>query len=450
MVMGVIFSSPLRGRLNNSIFAICSFLILAACSGPPEAALKVVNYQDPIAEECIADPVNKYHILVPGNPDQWHKIPLVIVLDAHGDGKLAVEKFQPAVQFFPCIVAGSDLIKNNFPGYETSIIQMMSDIENKYPVDAQKIIIAGFSGGARMAYYFSLNHPVKAVLMCGAGPGKEKPACPVYAISGMGDFNFAEQYQHPDIQSINDNKFTSDYFYGTHEWPQPQQLSDGIVFLLRDDNDMENIRRKRSHDLMQLADSLDKTGDNLMAWKALEKAAKFSVDKSKRDKAVERAESLIKKGDFQQSINSLEADLKTEAGLNQEYAQRSLTENFNWWKKELTALNDDLETYKTGLKADHYLRIKGFIGILLYTRINKMIYGDARNPQLPNLLETYAFAEPENSQAWYFKALHAYQSGDQHSCIENLEKSLKLGFTDLNKMRSDLPENILIQAGAKY
>jgi hypothetical protein len=79
-----------------------------------------------------------------------------------------------------------------------------------------------------------------------------------------------------------------------------------------------------------------------------------------------------------------------------------------------------------------------------------MIYGDARNPQLPNLLETYAFAEPENSQAWYFKALHAYQSGDQHSCIENLEKSLKLGFTDLNKMRSDLPENILIQAGAKY
>jgi hypothetical protein len=444
--MCVLFNSPLRRKMNNSsLFSVISFLILAACSGPPEAALKVVKYQDPQAEVCVADPVNKYHILVPANPGQWNKIPLVIVLDAHGDGKLAVDKFQPAVQFFPCIVAASDLVKNNFPGYETSIIQMMSDIEKKYPVDEKKIVIAGFSGGARMAYYFALNHAVKAVLMCGAGPGKQKPACRVYAISAIGDFNFSEQYRHPDTQSFNDDKFTSDFFYGTHEWPQPQQLSDALVFLLRDDSDMENIRIKRSHELVQHADSVEKTGDYLMAWKALEKAAKLSVSESKKDKVVERAESLIKKGDFQQSINSLEADLKTEESLNQAYAQRSLTENFNWWKKELTALDEDLDTYKTGLKAGHYQRIKGFIGILLYSRINKMIYDDPRNPQLLNLLETYAFAEPENSEAWYFKALHAYQSGDQHSCVENLEKSLKLGFTDRDKMKSDFPKNIVDQ-----
>jgi hypothetical protein len=443
--MFAIFSSPISGKTNSYLFAILFFLLLAACSSQPEAVLKMIKYQDPQAEKCSADSVNKYHILLPGNPEQWQKLPLVIVLDAHGDGKLAVEKFQPAVQFFPCIVAGSDLIKNNFQGYETAIVQMMSDIENKYPVDAQQIIIAGFSGGARMAYNFSLNHSVKAVLMCGAGPGKQKPACPVYAISGMGDFNFAEQYHYPDIQSFNDNEFTSDYFNGIHEWPQPLQLSDGLVFLLRDNSAMENIRRKRSHDLMQLADSLEKTGNNLMAWKALEKAAKLSVNKRERNKAVERAESLLKNGIFQQSINSLEADLKKESGLDQEYAQRSLTENFDWWKNELTALNKDLDTYKTGLKAGHYMRIKGFIGILLYSRISKMIYDDPRNPQLVNLLDTYAFAEPENTEAWYFKALHANQSGDQHSCIENLEKSLKLGFTDTIRMRSDFPENIVDQ-----
>lgn len=443
--MCAMVSSPVKDKMKNTLSAILLFLLLAACSSQPEAASKVIKYQDPKADKCTADTVNKYHILLPGNPEQRQKLPLVIVLDAHGDGKLAVEKFQPAVQFFPCIVAGSDLIKNNFPGYETAIKNMISDIQNKYPVDAQQIIIAGFSGGARMAYNFALNHAVKAVLMCGAGPGKQKPACPVYAISGMGDFNFAEQYHHPDIQSFNDNAFTSDYFYGIHEWPQPQQLSDGLVFLLRDNIDVENIRRNRSHDLMQLADSLEKTGDGLMAWKALEKVAKLSVNKREKNKAVERAESLLKNGSFRQSINSLEADLKSEAGLDQEYAQRSLTENFDWWKNELTALNKNLDIYKTGLKAAHYLRIKGFIGILLYSRISKMIYDDPRNPQLVNLLETYAFAEPENTEAWYFKALHAYQSGDQHSCIENLEKSMKLGFTDTKRMRSDFPENILDQ-----
>jgi hypothetical protein len=439
---------PIDNRV--SLFAILSFLLLMACSGKQEGALKILIYQDSLTEKCVADTVNKYHILVPENWQQWQKLPLVIVLDAHGDGKLAVEKFQPAVKFFPCIVAGSDLIKNNFPGYETAILQLISDIENKYPVDAQQIIIAGFSGGARMAYYFSLNHTLKAILMCGAGPGKQKPACPVYAISGMGDFNFAEQYHHPDIQSFNDDAFTSDYFYGIHEWPQPQNLSDGLVFLLRNDSEMENIRRKRSHDLIQLSDSLEKTGDGLMAWKALEKAAKIAVNKSKRDKAVGMAENLMKHKDFQQSINSLEADLKTEAGLGQEYAKRSLTENFDWWKNELTVLSKNLDTYKTGLKAGHYLRIKGFTGILLYSRISKMIYDDPRNPQLVDLLETYAFAEPENTEAWYFKALHAYQSGDQHSCIENLEKSMKLGFIDTNRMRSDFPKNILDQVTNRF
>lgn len=265
-------------------------MVLAVCSGLPDEPLKNVNYQDIRSEQCAADTVNKYHILLPANPGRGQKLPLVIALDVHGDGRLAVTKFQQAVQFFHCIVAGSDLIKNNFPGYETAIVQLILDIENKYPVEMQRIIIAGFSGGARMAYYFAL-----------------------------------------------------------------------------------------------------------------------------------------------------------EADIDQAYAQRSLTENIQWWKNELDALDKNLQTNTTGLKSGHYMRIKEFIGILLNSRINGMIYNDPGNPHLPDLLETYAYAEPENSEAWYFNALHAYQSGDQHSCIANLERSLKLGFTDINKMKSDFPKNILDQ-----
>jgi len=421
-----------------------TFLIILtnACTNQTDIVLTPVDYQDILIEKCTADSVNKYHILVPENLDPSQKLPLVIALDPHGDGKLAVEKFRPAVRYFPCLVAGSDLIKNNFPGFENAIFQLIQDIERKYAVDNKQIIIAGFSGGARMAYYFALNHQLKGVLMCGAGPGQQKPSCPVYAISGMGGFNFAEQYQHPDIRSFNDDQFTSDYFHGIHEWPQPQLLSDGLICLLGDNSDLENLRRKRSHDLILIADTLGKKGDELLAWKALEKAAKLSVSKKESDKAVEQGNSLLKNEDFRNNIKLLDKALNTETRLKQVYAQRSLTENFDWWKNELTALNKNLETYKTGINADHYQRIKGFIGILLYSRINKMIYDDPSNPQLVNLLETYAFAEPENSYAWYFKALHDYQSGDTKSCIDNLNKALKLGFTDLTKMQEDFPADI--------
>lgn len=428
-------------KTNKGIFFLF-FILVSACSDQTDITLTPIEYQKPTLEKCASDSANKYHILLPENLNPSQKLPLVIALDPHGDGRLAVNEFHDAVKFFPCLVAGSDLIENNFPGFENAISQLISDIKNKYPADEKQLIIAGFSGGARMAYYFSLNHPVKGVLMCGAGPGQQKPSCSIYAISGMGGFNFAEQYHHPEIQSFNDDQFTSDYFHGIHEWPQPQQLSDGLVFLLRDDNNIENIRKKRSFELTQLADSLEKTGDELLAWKALEKAAKIAVDKSEKNEAIAHGKSLLETKAFRNAIKSLETDLNTENRLKQAYAQRSLTEDFDWWKNELTALNKNLETYKTGLKADHYLRIKGFIGILLYSRISKMIYDDPKNPQIINLLETYAFAEPENSYAWYFKALHDYQNGDIQSSIKNLNKALMLGFADRKKIEKDFPENI--------
>ncbi len=443
--MNALFSRMKVGKATYSEFIILMFLQLSACSNIVESPMETVEYKKPMAEECDSDPANKYHILIPGHQSPVQKLPLVIVLDAHGDGEMAVNKFMPAVRYFPCLVAGSDWIRNNFPGFENAIGQLLSDIQNKYPVDARQIIIAGFSGGARMAYYFSLDHPVKAVLMCGAGPGKQKPSCPIYAISGMGDFNFAEQYAHPDIQSFGNNKFTSDYFEGIHEWPKPQQLTDALLCLLGDNNDLNKIRRRRSPELIRLADSLTGTRNDLMAWKALEKAAKISVSKRERKRAVERGKSLLNNEDYRTTIKSLEEYLNFERRLQQSYSQRIFNEDHAYWKNELSALNKKLKTDTTGISSDHYLRIKGFIGILLYSVVNKMIYSDPGNPQIGHILETYAFAEPENPDPWYFKALHAYRSGDQESCIEFLDRSLKLGFSEHKKLERDFPGNILDQ-----
>lgn len=74
-----------------------------------------------------------------------------------------------------------------------------------------------------------------------------------------------------------------------------------------------------------------------------------------------------------------------------------------------------------------------------------MIYNDAGNPQLNVLIKTYEFTEPENSYAYYFQALYDFQNGNNQNCIENLGNSLKLGFTDFDKMKKDFPESIINQ-----
>lgn len=420
-------------------------LLLVSCAEPSHFIPEVIKYNPVKVDYVSTDTLNLYHILTPSNLEMGEKIPFLLVIDAHGDGEMAVERFQPAVQFFPIIVAGSDLIENNFVGYENAIYQIIEDVYSKYPIDKNEIYISGFSGGARMAYNYSLNHQLKGLLMCGAGPGKQLPSCPVYTISGMGDFNFAENFVSPSIKMLSDTKFATDYFSGNHEWPPASQLSDGLLFLFSKNTKLfGNLIEKRSAELFATADSLEKAGNMWMAWLALKKTAILGDNEWTR-KATVQAEKLLENEAFISTVQSLEKNLKTEAALQKAFAQKSMTEDFIWWKNELNVLNDNLEKFKGGMQADHYLRIKGFIGILLYTRLNNLIYNDIKNPQIKVLLEVYKYAEPENSYAYYFQALYDFQNGNSKSCLENLEKSINLGFTDYGKMNREFSENIVLQ-----
>jgi predicted esterase len=418
-----------------TIFIIWALLVLSACSSDLNVPDTAVVYKEIKIERCDADTLNIYHILVPETVATDQKIPLVIVLDAHGSGALAVHNFHSAVRNFPCLVAGSDLIKNNYPDFENAILQLISDVEQKYPVDEQKIILAGFSGGARMALYFSVKYRVKGLIMCGAGPGQQTPPCPVYMIAGMGDFNFAEQYIRPEITSFNEDQKISTFFHGVHEWPGSEQLADALLFLLCNSENMGKLRQARSRELLHVSDSLEKAGDQLMAWQSLEKAAKIAEDNSVRKRAVNEGNKLLKNDDFRKAIRSLEEDLKSEQKIQQAYMQDLITKDLSWWKNELTLLNKKVKTNSGGIEADHYLRIKGFIGILFYSRINSLINSDPKNPQLKTMLESYAFAEPENPDPYYFMALYAQFNGDHEACVENANKAIKLGFSDQEKLK---------------
>ncbi len=433
-------------RVSGQLGRIITILMaggLLACTSRSGMIPERVAYQEIKEDFCLTQPEHKYHILLPCEMDQLSQFPLLIVLDAHGDGGMAVEKFQEAVQYYPCLVAGSDLIRNNFAGFENAIGQLLDDLMDKYPVDRKHIVISGFSGGARMAYYFSLRYPVSGLLMCGAGPAAERPSCPVYTISGMGDFNFAEQYVRPGATSLSDDRYTSDYFHGIHEWPQPQQLSNALLILFKSLGSTTGQRKIRSLELLENADSLSSAGDEFMAWKAVEKCAKMAERPSVRKQAADLGDEMLQDRGFQEAIRTLERDLNDEAQLQQEYPRRLLQENTGWWEKELTELNNNLSEAGPGLEKDHYLRIRGYIGILLYSVINRMIHNDPGNPQLQVMLDTYALAEPENPDVYFFRALDAYHRGDQELCMASLEKSMQLGFSDRQRLKVEFPENIL-------
>src|SRR5512133_104621 len=229
--------------------------ITAFCTAcDPGREISHYRYEEIKSGKCSADPLNTFHYTLPEKTAG--KLPLLIILDSGGDGLFAVKKVLPAADLTPCIIIGSDLIKNNFPGFLQATGMLIQEALSRFPVDADQIFIAGFSGGARMAFEYARQFPVKGVLMCGAGPSVNSFSnlpCPVYMIAGTTDFNFSEMYYNP-LKSRSQGNFLADYFRGGHEWPSAGNLKDGLVFLMGKQN--KALMKMQSRVLSEKADSL--------------------------------------------------------------------------------------------------------------------------------------------------------------------------------------------------
>ncbi len=153
---------------------------------------------------------------------------------------------------------------------------LIREFSQKYSVS--QVYIAGFSGGARMAFEYARVHPVQGVLMCGAGPSVnslEELPCPVYMIAGTTDFNFSETYYNP-LKRSGQPKLVSGYFRGIHEWPPAEMLYDGLLFLTGKSISGGDVLLKQESALLSgKADSLLAKKETFFALKACELALQF-------------------------------------------------------------------------------------------------------------------------------------------------------------------------------
>jgi hypothetical protein len=413
-------------------------ILLNACN--QEKAIQTCTYTKVEEGKCIADTSNSYHFILP--EQHKGKIPLLLVLDSGGDGLLAIEKMAPAVSLMPCIVMGSDLIRNNYPAYIQAIGDLIHEAFQKFPVSSDRIIIAGFSGGARMAFEYARQHPVQGVLMCGAGPDGTSFAnlpCPVYMIAGTTDFNFSEMYYDPLMNSAHPG-FLSDYFRGSHEWPPTENLKQGLLFLLGNSfPNREELFRHESASLSEKADSLIEKGETLFAVKAVEKALRFQLHNKRARQQMQKIRNISKSaGDFKK----IQSDLDMESRIKQAYFDASMKKDSLWWANEIRQLT--LETNSsTGDKKDHFMRIKGFMGILFYSKLNSLLHSQPANKQILHLLSAYRLIEPRNPDVYYYRALYALKQGNEQLSRKELSLALSLGFSDRVRLEKDFPRSML-------
>ncbi len=395
----------LQQPIHLAVLLLCMMPVLSCKIGHENSMMGA--FTDPVLDSCKIEPDHSYYITQPDHHNSEQKFPLVIVIDPHGDGLSAMEKFKDALKDVPIVIAGSKKLRNNYDGFETSIKNLHNDLVEKYPVDPTKVIVAGFSGGARMALYYGMKYPVYGIIMFGAGPGRLIDGFPqkqIYGVSGTRDFNFIEQYR-PLFDDIGTNsKYVNDYFRGTHAWPPERYIREAVVFSLREASEpYRTFSLEYVEEFLEESDSLQRQNDLFFAGKALEKTWYFAAGSPQQKQLSGKINAFRNNPGWLAYRETIESLLNSEVQMKRMYAEHLVEPDTVWWSKELNSLFTRINVCKDPAEKDYYYRLKGFIGIYLYSQINSFLNKKDSGDLIKRLIWIYEQVEPDSPDLVRFK-----------------------------------------------
>jgi hypothetical protein len=397
-----------------------------------------------VSAYCLSNPEHSYELYIPSGSRKCKKLPFLIILDPHGKGKSALELFIPAAEKYKFILAASNLIKNNLPDFVPRIQELREDITNKYPVNDQ-LVIAGFSGGARMAMNYAQFHQVEGVITCGALASPEQISAigsTVYAISGMADFNFIESAQYlfrPDNAPKNLRiEFTRDL----HQWPDSLQLSRLVGYIFFENSfetqkclDFKSLMNHFLKDEEKKSRDLLESGDYISAYLEINNLAYVDIFHNSPE-FIKLYNSSNYANKLNEQLNMLKESIRFELQTRETYYKQLAVKDSIWWKHEINTLNDQIKKSKSPYSALAYQRIKAFLGIMCYSLTdNALQHHDL--PTASRLLPVYAYLEPHNPDMFYFRALYSKTTGNNVNEIKYyLQKAIDAGFSDQEKIEA--------------
>jgi predicted esterase len=393
---------------------ILLFPVLISCTRQTDVSEK----SELIHTTCNADTLHTYELYIPAHPSGCSLLPLFVILDPHGSGNYALENFIESAEKYKCILAASNLLRNNMENYIPSLRLLIDDIRSKYPVSS--IYLAGFSGGARMALtYAAMNNTVEGVVACGALlPDNELNMVntAVFAIIGMADFNFMEYSAYIFNENAKPKNMNLLVTSNQHEWPSSADLSVAVGTLLFKKKELvkclpaeteKEFVAAEKEKINRLMDEKCYVQANL-SCKNMLSVKSLSNRKFFKSKLNELENDLL----LTISMNNLRRSIQFEQNIRQAYSAGLFTKDTTWWKNEVNELNNQINRGGERHLVFTYKRIKGFLGILCYSFTkNSLEAGDLEKAK--KVLDVYRIVEPENTDLAFFSAIYLKKSGKQ-------------------------------------
>jgi len=393
---------------------------------------------------CASDPSMSYALYIPASKNE-KPLPVVYFFDPHGDGLLPVKKYKSLADSFHFILAGSNNSKNgnNLDDAGKIFTAMKDDLVKRANVNADRIYLCGFSGGAKVATYLALHFPgIKGIVANGAGLEDITHAgdftFSYTAIAGEGDLNMTDLASIDNFLDKTNTRHSIIYFDGIHEWAPEATMT--IAFegwqleAMRDKlipADTLFIHRFATQ-MKQIVDKKMKQNQLIQAQQNCKLAATMLQGfQDERDWFVQKQSAIAQSNIFQQQKSERQQLLALEEKLKSGYQQKFADTDAGYWEKTINEVKAKAKLKNA--QAPMYQRLQAYLSLAFYTISNQMINRN-ENKIAEFFVALYKMADPTNSEAWYFSAILDARNNDVRQTKKDLEKTIALGFNDKKRL----------------
>ena len=399
---------------------------------------------------CKADTTQSYALYLPSDYATDKTYPVVFIFDPHGDGVLPLKNYKDLAEKYHFILAGSNTSKNGTPWEDAQKIAnvFFNDVQTHYYVNPQRIYCLGFSGGARIANALARNNgSITGVICAGAAAPAAQTNNPrdnyyFMALVGNADFNYVELKKYDLVDLAGHNiKHRLEVFDGKHEWPPLAKMDE--AFLWMELNQMRKAPKEKNDSLInkalqvatrELQAALNKK-EMIQAYECCRKTINFYENLGDLSYFINTYQNLTTNKEIDNALQKEEALWTKEDGLKKKYMDAVQTQDANWWKKDIAAVNAKI---KSAPKDEALMnkRVLSFLSLMMYMQATEFL--KQRNTAGADYFsKLYLLVDPTNPEAHYIAAELSAIQANQADAIKFLNSAVKNGYTDKSKLEND-------------
>ncbi len=398
---------------------------------------------------CLESPGHTYALYLPSGYTPERAWPVLIALDPAARGREPLERFAEGAESLGFVLAGSNDSRNGplEPSAE-ALVAIWNDLQQRFAVDLDRIYLAGFSGGARMATQFAQKSKVAGALACGAGLLEGDPArfpFDYLATAGLEDMNYLEVRVLIENLQRRGSAAALLEFQGGHDWPPPPVARQALEWL-----ELQAMRRglrapdpefvqRYSRARLQEAERLEEQGRVFDAYRAYRSLSLDLEELGDASQARGRMRLLEDDPRLEEDRRGLERASEVERReirviMKQVLADRPRKSD-QWWREKI-------ESYRKLAERDLP------DAAALSRRLINLVMGNAQEKawfasqagdfeRARWLTRIAVVVRPESAELHYRLARFEALTGYHEDALSSLRRAVELGFQDPSRLAAD-------------